>query len=97
MEGQRLDEKRLRLLLEVGTSLVAELDREAVLRRVLEAGRELTGARYAAVGILDPERRELESSLVVDSTAAYVLFDQHIPARWVWRKLSGKDFTREPV
>ena len=43
------------------------------------------------------ERRELESTLVIDSTAAYVLFDQHIPASWVWRKLSGKDFTREPV
>jgi hypothetical protein len=43
------------------------------------------------------ERRELESTLVVDSTAAYVLFDQHIPASWVWRKLSRKDFTREPV
>jgi voltage-gated potassium channel len=35
------------------------------------------------------ERRELESSLVVDSTAAYVLFDQHIPSSWVWRKLFG--------
>jgi len=44
-----------------------------------------------------PERRELESTLVVDSTAAYVLFDQHIPASWVWRKLSGKDFARQPV
>ncbi|HLL62628.1 MAG TPA: NAD-binding protein [Propionibacteriaceae bacterium] len=43
------------------------------------------------------ERRELETTLVVDSTAAYVLFDQHIPASWVWRKLSRKDFTREPV
>ena len=43
------------------------------------------------------ERRELESTLVVDSTAAYVLFDQHVPGSWVWRKLSGKDFTREPV
>ncbi len=36
------------------------------------------------------ERRELESTLVVDSTGAYVLFDQHIPASWVWRKLSRK-------
>jgi voltage-gated potassium channel len=36
------------------------------------------------------ERRELESSLVVDSTGAYVLFDQHIPASWVWRKLARK-------
>jgi voltage-gated potassium channel len=43
------------------------------------------------------ERRELESTLVVDSTAAYVLFDQHIPASWVWRKLSGKHFSRYRV
>ncbi|HEY5820502.1 MAG TPA: NAD-binding protein [Propionibacteriaceae bacterium] len=34
------------------------------------------------------ERRELESTFVVDSTAAYVLFDQHIPSSWLWRKLS---------
>jgi voltage-gated potassium channel len=39
------------------------------------------------------ERRELESTLVVDSAAAYVLFDQHIPASWVWRKLSRKNST----
>ena len=39
------------------------------------------------------ERRELESTLVVDSTAAYVLFDQHIPSSWVWRKLSRKSRT----
>ena len=63
MDGRELDEQRLRLLLEVGTSIVAELDSEAVLGRVLEAGRELTGARYAAVGILDQERRELERFL----------------------------------
>ena len=43
------------------------------------------------------ERRELETTLVVDSTAAYVLFDQQIPASWVWRKLSGRDFARQPV
>jgi GAF domain-containing protein len=59
MVGRELDEQRLRLLLEVGTSIVAELDSEAVLQRVLEAGRELTGARYAAIGILDQEREQL--------------------------------------
>ena len=37
------------------------------------------------------ERREFEGTLVVDSTAAYVLFDQQIPASWVWRKLSRKN------
>ena len=63
MDGRGLDEQRLRLLLEVGTSIVAELDSEAVLQRVLEAGRELTGARYAAVGILDQDRKELERFL----------------------------------
>ena len=62
MDGRGLDEQRLRLLLEVGTSIVAELDSEAVLQRVLEAGRELTGARYAAVGILDRTARSSSAS-----------------------------------
>jgi hypothetical protein len=39
------------------------------------------------------ERRELESTMVVDSTAAYVLFDQHIPSSWAWRTLSRKNRT----
>ena len=43
------------------------------------------------------ERRELESTLVVDSTGAYVLFDQHIPSSWLWRKLSRKTPTPTPV
>ena len=34
------------------------------------------------------ERRELESTMVVDSSGAYVLFDEHLPNSWVWRKLS---------
>lgn len=42
------------------------------------------------------ERRELESSMVVDSTAAYVLFDQHVPSSWVWRKLSRRHLTDSP-
>lgn len=33
---------------------------ETVLRRVLEAARELTGARYAALGVLDERRETLE-------------------------------------
>ena len=48
-----LDDARLRRLLEVGRSLVAELELDAVLRRVLDVARELTGARYAALGVLD--------------------------------------------
>jgi signal transduction histidine kinase len=54
-----VDEQRRRLL-EFGRSLVADLDPDAVLGRVLEAARELTGARYAALGVLDETRTELE-------------------------------------
>ena len=57
-----MDERRLRRLLDVGRSLVTELDPEAVFERLLEVARELTGARYAAIGVLD-ERRERPRAL----------------------------------
>jgi signal transduction histidine kinase len=56
----RVEENRFRRLIDVGSSLLSELDLEAVLQSVVEAARSLTGARYAALGVLDPERRELE-------------------------------------
>ena len=43
------------------------------------------------------ERRELESTLLVDSTAAYVLFGQHIPSSWIWRKLSRRNRAATPA
>jgi signal transduction histidine kinase len=55
-----LDEHRLRELIEVGRSLVAELDQEVVMNRALEVACELTGARYAALGVLDKNRVDLE-------------------------------------
>jgi signal transduction histidine kinase len=61
----RLGEERLRRLLEVGRTLVAELELESVLRTVLETARELTDARYAALGILDERKQELERFLYV--------------------------------
>jgi signal transduction histidine kinase len=59
----------IRRLLDVGRALMTELDLQAVLDRVLVTGRELTGARYAALGILDDQRSELEQFLTsgVDS------------------------------
>jgi signal transduction histidine kinase len=60
-----LDEGRLRRILEVGRAVVSDLDLETVLKRVLDEARELTGARYAALGILDDERRELERFLTI--------------------------------
>jgi signal transduction histidine kinase len=53
------DDQRLIRLIEVGRSLLSELDLDIVLDRVLETARDLTGARYAALGILDERRREL--------------------------------------
>jgi signal transduction histidine kinase len=55
-----VDEHRLRRLVDVGRSLVTELDPEAVLQRLLEVARELTGAQYAAIGVLDERREALE-------------------------------------
>jgi signal transduction histidine kinase len=55
-----LDEPRLRELIDVGRSLVTQLDPEIVFRQVLEVACELTGARYAALGVLDEDRHELE-------------------------------------
>ena len=55
-----LDELRLRRLVEAGAHLTEELDLEAVLVRVLEVARDLTGAAYAALGVLDEHERELE-------------------------------------
>ena len=55
-----LDESRLRELIDVGRSLVVELDPEAIFRQVLEVACDLTGARYAALGVLDEDRHELE-------------------------------------
>jgi signal transduction histidine kinase len=59
------EELWIRRLLDVGRSLMTELDQGAVLDRVLETARELTGARYAALGILNEERSELEQFLTV--------------------------------
>jgi signal transduction histidine kinase len=70
-----LDERRLRRLIDVGRGLVAQLDLEAVLSEVIEVARELTGARYAALGILDEDRRELERFIYVgidDETRAQI-------------------------
>ena len=60
-----MDERRLRRLLDVGRSLITELDPEAVFERLLEVARELTGARYAAIGVLDERRESLERFLTV--------------------------------
>ena len=58
-----MDEARLLRLLDVGRSLITQLEPEAVFARLLEVARELTGARYAAIGVLDERRERLERFL----------------------------------
>jgi signal transduction histidine kinase len=57
------DDVWLRRLLDLGRELVTELELGVVLERVLRTAREMTGARYAALGILNERRTELEQFL----------------------------------
>jgi GAF domain-containing protein len=57
-------------VLDLAHGLLADLDPEAVLSRVVESARELSGAEYAALGVLDDEQQELERFITsgVDDT-----------------------------
>jgi len=54
-----------RAVLSVARVVLEDLDLEVVLERVLESARELTGARYAALGVLDESRTELARFLTL--------------------------------
>jgi signal transduction histidine kinase len=47
-------------VLDVACGVLSDLDVDVVLERVLEAARELTGAEYAALGVLDRSQSEFE-------------------------------------
>jgi signal transduction histidine kinase len=51
--------------LTIARTVLGDLDIEVVLERVLESARELTGARYAALGVLDDSRLELARFVTV--------------------------------
>jgi signal transduction histidine kinase len=53
-------EGRLRALFAAGLAVTSELSLDALLHRVVEAAAELTGARYAALGVIDANGSELE-------------------------------------
>jgi signal transduction histidine kinase len=57
------EELWIRRLLDVGRTLTTELDQRVVLDRVLETAREITGARYAALGVLNDQHSELAQFL----------------------------------
>lgn len=54
------DERQTALLLAAGRTLIESLDLEELLEQLLSIAREVTGARYAALGVLDEDRAELE-------------------------------------
>jgi signal transduction histidine kinase len=51
---------RLRTLLETGIAISSELSIDAVLQRIVEAAAGVTGARYAALGVIDRAGTGLE-------------------------------------
>ena len=53
--------ERLERLVVAVSSLITEVSLEGVLQRVVEVAAEVIGARYAAVGVLGPDGRLLES------------------------------------
>lgn len=70
-----LTEPTLQRLMEVGRRLVSDLELEQILSRVLESAIEVTGARYAALGVLDPSRERLQRFLhlgIDESTRARI-------------------------
>jgi two-component system, NarL family, sensor histidine kinase DevS len=57
------NENRLRALVETGVAITSELSLDALLQRLVESASELTGARYAALGVIDPSGTALERFL----------------------------------
>ena len=60
MDQSTVQLDRLRVLVDAGIALSSELSLDAVLRRLTETAASLTGARYAALGVIDPSGQGLE-------------------------------------
>ena len=54
---------RLRVLVDSGIALSSELSLDALLQRIVETAAQLTGARYAALGVIDKSGQALERFL----------------------------------
>jgi two-component system, NarL family, sensor histidine kinase DevS len=68
-------EPRLRALVEAGIVLASELSLDGLLQRLTELAAELTGARYAALGVIDASGTRLERFVthgVDDATRAAI-------------------------
>ena len=56
-------EDRLRALVQAGIAITSELSLDVLLQRVVETAAQLTGARYAALGVIDRTASGLEQFL----------------------------------
>jgi signal transduction histidine kinase len=54
-------QERLERIVRVSSALITEVSVEGVLQRVVQVGAEVIGARYAAIGVVGPDGRVLES------------------------------------
>jgi signal transduction histidine kinase len=68
-------DRAVRGVLDLARDVLAELDLDVVLERVLDSAQELTDARYAALGVLDESRSELSQFItrgIDDATHAAI-------------------------
>ena len=54
-------QERIERLVVATSALITEVSLQGVLRRVVEAAAEVIGARYAAIGVLGPDGRVMET------------------------------------
>ncbi|HTX01780.1 MAG TPA: GAF domain-containing protein, partial [Acidimicrobiales bacterium] len=64
------DVEQLQALLDAVLSINSGLELEGVLRRIVEAACRLTGARYGALGVLDPSGKALDQFVFVGVDAS---------------------------
>jgi signal transduction histidine kinase len=60
VEAATSTESRLRALLDASMAIASDLSLDSLLRRLIETAAELTGARYAALGVIDRGGTHLE-------------------------------------
>ena len=80
------DSTKLRRVLETTRLVEDELDLQFLLRHVVAEACSMTGARYGALGVLNPDRDALADFVAVGLTAEE---EEHIGARPIGRGLLG--------
>ncbi len=65
MSAATPSQDRLRSLVDAGLAVTSELSLDNLLQRLVETAAELTGARYAALGVIDRSGSQLERFLTI--------------------------------